>query len=96
MFVSNGFVCGGKPINSIRITGLKCLSDRMMLLTFNNGETRLFDSTLLHGPVYEPLDDDDVFRNAVLDHGVVTWMDGEVDCAPEFMYDHSYEYEIAM
>lgn len=24
--------------------------------------------------------------------GVVTWLDEEIDCAPEYMYTNSYEY----
>ena len=24
-----------------------------------------------------------------------TWLDGDIDCAPEFMYKHSYEYSKA-
>ena len=26
-------------------------------------------------------------------HGALTWMDEEIDCAPEYMYEHSYAYE---
>ena len=25
-------------------------------------------------------------------NGIVTWMDEEIDCAPEFMYEHSFPY----
>jgi hypothetical protein len=54
----------------------------------------LFDATVLNGVAFEPLKDEAVFKAAVVDHGVVTWMDGEIDCAPEFMYKHSYEYSM--
>ena len=96
MYISNGFVCGGKPEQSVKVTKVRCLADRIMLLTFNNGETRLFDSSILQGPVFEPLKDEHIFLHASIDHGVVTWADGEIDCSPEFMYDNSYEYEMAM
>lgn len=65
----------------------------MMLLTFSTGETRLFDATILTGAAFEPLSHEEIFKNVVLDHGVVTWLDGEIDCAPEFMYANSYSYE---
>lgn len=26
-------------------------------------------------------------------HGVITWMNDEIDCAPEYIYEHSFEYE---
>ena len=92
MYYHNGLVCGGMPEKMIKVVAVKPLNDQMMLLTFNNGEERLFDATILNGPVYEGLREEDVFMSPVLDHGVVTWKDGEIDCAPEYMYDNSYEY----
>ncbi len=72
---------------------MKILPDRIMLLTFSNGETRLFDADELNGKVFDSLKDSRVFEDAALDHGVVTWKNGEIDCAPEYMYDKSYEYQ---
>lgn len=34
-----------------------------------------------------------LFNSVAVDHGVVTWLDGDIDCAPEYMYTHSYAYE---
>ncbi|MCR5137117.1 MAG: DUF2442 domain-containing protein [Oscillospiraceae bacterium] len=79
----------------MKITHVKPLPDRMMLLTFSSGETRLFDAAVLDGPVFSDLQNEDVFFSPVLDHGVVTWNDGEIDCDPEYMYEHSYEYSVA-
>ncbi|WP_080664523.1 DUF2442 domain-containing protein [Enterocloster clostridioformis] len=66
----------------------------MMIITFSTGEQRLFDASILDGPVFEPLKNTDVFKCAEVEHGVVTWQDGEIDCAPEFMYENSYEYSM--
>ncbi len=96
MFIRNGIVYGGEPETCIRIEGVKVLADKIMLITFSSGETRLFDASVLEGEVYKKLDDEEVFRNAAIDHGVVTWSEGEIDCAPEFMYEHSYEYSVAV
>lgn len=46
------------------------------------------------GEVYEPLNDISVFSAPEIEHGVVTWADGSIDCASEFMYEHSYEYTV--
>ncbi|MBQ9662336.1 MAG: DUF2442 domain-containing protein [Oscillospiraceae bacterium] len=92
MYYYNGFVCGGEPEEAIKVIKVKPLQDQIMLLTFNNGETRLFDATALTGPVFSALQDDQVFMSPVLDHGVVTWKEGEIDCAPEFMYKNSFDY----
>ena len=92
MFISNGIVYGSSPHLPINVEQVKVLPDRMMLIRFNNGETRLFDTTLLQGAVYEPLRDQEILACPEISHGIVTWLDGEIDCAPEYMYDHSYEY----
>ena len=92
MYVMNGIVYGGEPVTTIEITSVKVLDNMIMLLSFSTGETRLFDATVLQGEVFEPLKREDVFKNPIIDHGVVTWDDRNIDCAPEFMYDNSYEY----
>lgn len=92
MYIHDGIVYGGEPGRPIKVDQVKVLPDWMLLIRFNNGETRLFDATLLEGPVFEPLHDEKVFSAPVIDHGVITWKDGDIDCAPEYMYEHSYEY----
>lgn len=92
MFERNGIIYGGEPSGSVCVEKIKVLPDKIMLVTFNNGETRLFDATILTGEVFEPLNDENVFLNASIEYGVVTWKDGEIDCAPEFMYKNSFEY----
>lgn len=88
----NGILYGDNVSNPIIIIGVKPLQDRMMLVDFNTGERKLFDSTLLRGAVFEGLDNEAVFGAPVIDSGVVTWDDGNIDCAPEYMYANSYEY----
>lgn len=56
------------------------------------GEQRLFDASILTGSAYKPLSDEDIFKNCKVVDGVVTWLDEEIDCAPEYMYVNSYEY----
>ena len=92
MFELDGFVYGGCPTDTIKITEVKPLDDMIMIITFSSGEQRLFDATVLEGPVFEKLRDKEIFKKCSLEHGVVTWMNGDVDCAPEYMYKNSFEY----
>ncbi len=92
MFIVNGMVYGGEPQTPVRIQSVRVLDNRILILTFTTGEQRLFDAEVLRGPVYQPLSDLNVFNNVTVDYGVVTWMDGDIDCSPEYMYTHSYEY----
>lgn len=93
MYLFNGYVCGDSDQKEmLKIESAKILEDRMILLTFSTGETRLFDSTILKGAAFKPLEDEKIFSNPKIIHGVVTWKNEEIDCAPEYMYENSYEY----
>lgn len=96
MYIMNGIVYGGEPVASIEISSVKALDDMIMLISFSTGETRLFDATILQGEVFEPLKKKEIFENPIINHGVVTWDGGNIDCAPEFMYDNSYEYSMVI
>lgn len=96
MYVRNGVVYGGEPDANVRISAVKALDNMMMLVSFSTGETRLFDATVLQGEVFEPLKKEEIFKNPIIDHGVVTWDAGTIDCAPEFIYHNSYEYLMAI
>ena len=92
MYYNNGFVYGGEATTGTRIDSVKPLDDMIMLITFDSGEERLFDASILTGPAYAPLYEKSVFMSPEIDHGVVTWANGTIDCAPEFMFKNSYEY----
>lgn len=92
MFEINGIVYANEFKKSIKIIDAKVTDHLMMLLTFSTGEKRVFDASILSGSAFEPLKDDSVFRDFRILHGVITWMDENIDCAPEYMYEHSYVY----
>lgn len=92
MYELNGYICAGNPDEAIKVSSAKALDDMIMIVSFSNGETRLFDASLLEGPVFEPLKDSTVFKAFEIEFGVVTWKNGDIDCAPEYMYEHSYDY----
>ena len=92
MFILDGIVYGGEPQAKLAVSAVKTLPDKIMLITFSTGETRLFDATILTGNVFKKLDDIEVFNSVIIDHGVVTWDNGNIDCAPEFIYENSFEY----
>lgn len=93
MYIVNGIAYAGTQMQEIAVQAIKPLDDMMMLVTFTSGEKRLYDATqLLAFPAFQPLKDEAVFKNARVEYGVVTWADGEIDIAPETMYETSYEY----
>ena len=82
MYIMDGIVYAGEPTESLEITKVKPLDDMIMLITFSKGETKLF----------EPLKDDKIFKNPVIEYGVITWNNGNIDCSPEYSYKNSYDY----
>lgn len=92
MFVVNGIVYASEISDNIQIVDVKPLEDMMMILTFSTGEQRLFDATVLSGSAFEPLSNPEVFNNYTIVDGIVTWLNKEIDCAPEYMYENSYPY----
>ncbi len=79
----------------VKVLDVKILDGRRLLLTFMGGEKRVFDAHELNGPVFECLSDPEIFKTAGIEDGVVVWLNGEIDCAPEYMYEHSCPYEDA-
>ncbi|MBO4382498.1 MAG: DUF2442 domain-containing protein [Clostridia bacterium] len=63
--------------------------DYSLLVTFDNGETRIYDvRPLLTEGVFQRLNDVDFFMQAHAKYGTVVW-DEELDIAPESLYADS-------
>ena len=93
MYIINGIVYAGTNEEEIRITDAKITGPLMMLLTFSNGEQRVFDASILTGEAFEPLKDEEIFNTFSISYGTLTWLNDTIDCAPEYIYAHSYEYD---
>ena len=94
MFIVNGIAYAREKQENIKVTDIKVLDDLIMIVTFSTGEQRLFDATcMLEYPAFKALENEQVFKSANIEYGVVTWDNGEIDLAPETMYEKSYAYE---
>ena len=86
MYIVNDICYAGEMRDGIKVTEAKPLRGGMMLVTFSTGEKRLFDASLLQGSAFAPLAEDKIFCHPVLFHGAITWNNGEIDIAPEMVY----------
>lgn len=94
MYISNGIAYAREPVQGIQVASAQYVGNHVLLLTFSTGETRLFDaSELFNLPVFIPLEDESTLSSFVIDHGVLTWLYGELDIAPEALYERSYKYD---
>lgn len=61
-------------------------SPHQLLVTFDNGEVKLFDlKEYLHYPVYAPLRDESFCSEARVNYGTVVWNE-EIDIDPDRLY----------
>jgi hypothetical protein len=69
-----------------RVQHVQCKDKSHLIVTFNNGEVKLFDtSPYFEYPVFEPLKDLSFFRRAHVVQGTVAW-DDDVDFDPDTLY----------
>lgn len=72
-----------------RVTAVQPQKDYTLLLTFTDGEKRLYNALpLLDKGIYSQLKNLSFFMSARVDGDTVIWSD-EVDIAPEHLYDNS-------
>lgn len=70
----------------IYVTDVKPRDDYTLLLTFENGEKRIFDcSCLFEKNVFKPLKNKGLFNSVKVQYGTAVWND-KIDIAPEFLY----------
>ncbi|MBQ9631198.1 MAG: DUF2442 domain-containing protein [Treponema sp.] len=73
----------------VYVKEVKTQEDYKLLLTFENGEKKIFDcSNLLKYKINKPLTNKSFFSSAYVKHGTVVWNE-KIDIAPEQLYDES-------
>jgi Protein of unknown function (DUF2442) len=81
-----------RPLAAWRVASVEPLGDMRLRVKFVDGTAgevclRIFlESPQVNGTMFEPLRDPEVFRQARVELGVVTWPNG-ADLAPDAMYD---------
>ena len=89
MIVKNGICYPDDMAPILKVVSCRMIGDSILRVGFNNGDVRDADvSPLFSVPALAPLGNPEVLRNFALDHGVLTWLDGELDIAPEWLFDH--------
>ena len=75
----------------IWITSAKYLGEYLLELTFNNGEVRVFDGKEIvrKQPMFRCLQSVKAYSQFALDGWTVSWENGKIDLAPEYLYEQS-------
>lgn len=94
MFIKDGIAYAGEEKPAIKVSGIRPMEDFLLWIRFNTGEAKVFNlKPLLDFPAFAPLKDESLFRGVYIDYGVAVWMEGDVDIAPEYLYQNSISYE---
>ena len=76
----------------ICIISAEYLGDYRLKLTFNDGAVKIFDGKdIISKPLYQVLQSQAIFQRFELDGWTVSWENGKIDIAPEYLYDHAIE-----
>ena len=96
MYVIDGVAYAGERVPELKVSGVRPMDNGLLWVRFSTGETRIVDfKPLLSEPVFTQLADVAIFRDVYIDHGVTVWADGEIDIAPETLYEMSVSAESA-
>ena len=85
----------GEPLGP-RVTEVLPDTDYRLLLTFNNGEQRIFDARpLLSMNVFKPLQNKEFFASVKVAYGTIIWPQ-DIDYCPDTLYSESILVKNAM
>ena len=90
MFIIDDIAYAGEQEPMLKVIGIRPMDDYLIWLRFSNHEERIYDvKPLFEYPVFKRLEDLEVFNSVYLDYGNPTWCNGEIDIAPESLYEES-------
>lgn len=87
--IIDGIAYAGEQKQPIKVCGVRPLEGHRLWVRFTTGEAKVFDFTsLLEKPAFRDLRDQRLFNQVYIDFGVPVWKDGEIDIAPEYLYNN--------
>ena len=92
MNISKGIVLADSTSSECKIIKAEALDGMILIVTFSNNEERLFDASLLKVEVFEPLKNHEIFNDFKVEYDTITWLNGSIDIAPEYVYQNSTQY----
>lgn len=88
MYELNGIVYAGNPTPMKKVIYAEYRGKQIIRIALNTGE--IVDVDFSHGfegSAFNPLKEESILRNFEIQHGVLTWCDGNVDVAPEYLLE---------
>lgn len=90
MYIKDGIAYAGEPLKPLKVQEIRPLPEYKLWIRFSTEEIKIFDfMPLLQKPAFVPLNDIQIFNGVSLEFGCPVWNCGEIDIAPEYLYEHS-------
>ena len=91
MYEIDGIAYAGNPKPLLEVTAIRPLEQYRLWAKFNDGAERIYDmKQKLNRPAFLPLQDESVFRDVSILYGAPAWLNGEIDIAPEAIYEGGF------
>lgn len=91
MYIKDGIAYAGELKPVLRISGVRPMDNYKLWVRFNNNEEKIFDfKPLLNSPAFAPLSDIEIFKGVYIDYGMPVWNNGDIDIAPEYLYENGF------
>ena len=89
MYINDNIAFAGNPDETLKVSEIFPLDNYKLKIVFNNGQIVFFDfSDLLQYECYKPLENKNLFDSVSLHKGVPVWDNGNIDIAPEYLYEN--------
>ena len=89
MYIQNGIAYAGEQEKPITVCGVRPLPEYMLWVRFSTGEAKVVDfKPLLEAAAFQPLKEPEAWKDVYIDYGVTVWQNGDIDIAPEYLYEH--------
>ena len=88
-FYIDGIAYAGEREKPLVVMAVRPLNDYKLWVHFSIGAYKVFDfAPLLDSGAFKALKDKNIFDGVYVDGGVPCWNSGEIDIAPEYIYEN--------
>lgn len=95
MYIIDGIAYAGEQPQPVSVKAVRPLENYTVLVTFADGRKKIFDFFPLLGmKCYQPLKNKDLFNSVYVDYGTIVWNDGEIDIAPETLFEEGISADV--
>lgn len=88
MYEKDGIMYAGNPAPMTRIIYAEYAGDSCIRVAFSDGAIKVVDfSAGFEGTAFQPLKNREILKKFTVQRDTLTWLNDEIDVAPEYLYE---------